>query len=179
MTTQNIDAKAITYFERELNAIQDESLRSFFYNALAVAPQSFHDDEELQEYVKTTFHILRGLLEQREVKGAVRDALLGTVLLCDIMLNEFEENMRALHTVAVRTYLENRGVDKDVNKGLWENIMRAVESHNGDKGASPLLDAKPGTAEFEVLQAFNIARLGYIKLDWEAIYNESINEEEN
>jgi hypothetical protein len=167
-----INPKAISCFEKELQFIQDTTLQAFFYNALAVAPQSFHDDKELQEYDKAAFHILRGILEQKNVQGAVRDALLGTVLLCDIMFNEFVEDMRCLHTVAVRAYLENRGVNKDVQRGLWENIMRAVESHNGDKGASPILEAKPGTAEYEVALAFSVARLGFVKLDWEVIYND-------
>jgi hypothetical protein len=179
MTTVNIEAKALAYFERELNGIKDDSLRAFFYNALAVAPQSFHDDEDLQEHVKTAYHILHGLLGQRDVQGAVRDALLGTTLIAYIMFNEFEDDMRSLYTVAARTYLENRDVNKDIQQGLWENIMRAVEASNGTKGASPMLDAKPGTAEFEVLQAFNVARLSYIKLDWGLIYNENENKEEN
>jgi hypothetical protein len=177
MTEININPTAIQHFDKELAMIQDSTLQAFFYNALAVAPQSFHDDTELQDYVKVAFHILNGLLDQRNVQGAVRDALLGTTLLCDIMFNEFEEDMRSLHTVAVRTYLENRGVNKDINQALWENIMRAVESHNGSKGASPLLDAKPGTAEFEVFTAFSIARLGYVTLDWEVIYNEGNDKE--
>lgn len=167
-----IHPTALTNFEKELAHIQDATLQGFFYNALAVAPQSFHDCTPLQQDVKTAFHILRGMLDQRNVQGAVRDAMLGTVLLCDIMFNEFTEELRSLHTVAVRTYLENRGLDKDINRGLWENIMRAVEAHNGDKGASPLLEAKPGTAEYEIAQAFNVARLGFVKLDWEVIYNE-------
>ncbi|MEB2276858.1 hypothetical protein LAV82_22840 [Bacillus sp. ILBB4] len=175
----NINATALTYFEKELKGIQDASLQAFFYNALAVAPQSFHDDANLQEHVKTAYHILRGLLDQRGVKGTVRDALVGTTLLCDIMQNEFEEDMRPLHTVAVRKYLEKLEVQKDVNQGLWENVMRAVESHHGAEGASPLLDAKPGTAEYELAQAFSIARLGYVKLDWEAIYEEGKAKEEN
>lgn len=179
MTTTTIVPTALENFEKELNMIQDSTLQAFFYNALAVSPQSFHDDKELQDYVKVAFHILRGLLDQRNVQGAVRDALLGTTLLCDIMFNEFEEEMRSLHTVAVRTYLENRGIEKDINKGLWENIMRAVESHNGDKGASPILEAKPGTAEYEVFTAFSIARLGFVNLDWEVIYNEGNNETKN
>lgn len=177
--TTTIEPKALAYFERELNAIQDDTIKAFFYNALAIAPQSYHDDEGLQEHVKTAFHILRGLLDERDVKGAVRDALLGTVLLCDIMYNELQEDMRSLHTVAVRTHLIKHGVDKDIQRNIFENIMRAVESHEGDKGASPLLDAKPGTAEFEILQAFSVARLGYVKLDWEAIYHEGNNEEKN
>lgn len=174
-----INPTALTYFEKELNMIQDATLQGFFFNALAIAPQSFHDDETLQENAKAVFHILRGLLEQRDVQGVVRDAMIGTVLLCDIMFNEFPEELRSLHTVAVRTYLENRGLKKDVNVGLWENIMRAVEAHNGDKGATPLLEAKPGTAEYEIAMAFNIVRLGFVKLDWEVIYNEGSNKEEN
>ena len=178
MTNTNIKPTALTYFKKELAMIKDASLQAFFYNALAVAPQSFHDDEELMAYDKKAFHILNGVLTHRDVQGAVRDALLGTVLLCDIMYNEFEDDMKALHTVAVRTYLENRGVDQDVQKGLWENIMRAVEAHNGDKGASPLLDAKPGTAENEVAYAFIIARLDYVHLNEEVIYNEAGNKVE-
>lgn len=170
---------ALDYFKRELEQIENADLQVFFYNALAVAPESFHKDEELQKYTKTAFYILRGFLTQRNVTGAVRDALLGTTLLCDIMYNEFEDDMKPLHTVAVRTYLKNKDCDKDINIGLWENIMRAVESHNGDKGASPILDAKPGTAEYEVAQAFSVARMGYVKLDWEVIYNEAGNEEKN
>ena len=179
MTTVNIEPKAIEYFKRELALIKDANIHALFYNALAVAPQSFHDDEELLEYVKTAFHILRGMLEQRNVQGVVRDALLGTTLICDIMYNEFDDDMRHLHTVAVRKYLEKRQVNKDVQQGLWENIMRAVEAHNGDKGASPILEAKPGTAEYEVAQAFAVARLGYVKIDWEAMYNEIENQETN
>jgi|GEM_PF-3510597 len=172
MTTVNIEAKAISYFNRELSLIKDASIHALFHNALAVAPQSFHDDEELLEYVKTAFHILRGMLEQRNVTGLIRDALLGTTLICDIMYNEFNDDMRHLHTVAVRKYLEKHQVHKDVQQGLWENIMRAVEAHNGDKGASPILEAKPGTAEYEVAQAFAVARLGFVKLDWEEVYRD-------
>jgi hypothetical protein len=160
---------AIGNFKWELEVIQDDSLQAFFHNALAEAPQSFHDDSELQEHVKVAFHVLRGLLDQRNVSGAVRDALLGTVLLCDIMVNEFDEDMVAMHTVAVRKYLEKRGVHKDINQALWENILRAIESHEGDKGASPLLEAKPGTAEYEVFTAFSIARIGYMMLDKEVL----------
>lgn len=174
-----IKAKAINYFERELALVKDANLHGFFYNALAVAPQSFHDDEDLMLHTKTAFYILKGILEQRRVQGTVKDALLGTVLLCDMMFNEFEDEMKALHPVAVRTYLENRGVDRDIQQGLWENIIRAVEAHNGDKGASPLLEAKAGTAEHEVATAFAMASLGFIKLDWEVIYNDGDVQEEN
>lgn len=174
-----IDAKAIHYFERELARITDANLQGFFFNALAVAPQSFHDDEELLLHVKKAFYFLGGMLDQRKVQGTVKEALLGTVLLCDMMFNEFEDEMKALHPVAVRTYLENRGVDRDIQQGLWENIMRAVEAHNGDKGASPLLEAKAGTAEQEVANAFAMANLDFIKLDWEVIYNEGTVKEES
>jgi hypothetical protein len=176
MTTATIKPTAIETFDKELAMIKDDTLRAFFFNALAISPQSFHDDVKLQNNVKVAFHILRGLLEKRNVQGAVRDALLGTTLLCDIMFNEFEEEMRSLHTVAVRTYLENRGLNADIQKGLWENVMRAIEAHQGDKGASPMLDAKPGTAEFEVANAFAIASLGYVNLDWRVIYSEEVNE---
>lgn len=175
-----IEPLALDAFKRELAWIEDSTLQAFFYNALAVSPQSFHDDEALLENTKVAFHVLRGMLELRNVQGAVKDALLGTVLLCDIMQNEFSEEMRPMHTVAVRTYLETRELDKDVQKGLFENVIRAIEAHESNKGASPLLEAKPGTAEYEVAQAFNVARLGFVKLDWEAIYhvqNEERNEE--
>ncbi|PVC63340.1 hypothetical protein C2I27_22780, partial [Priestia megaterium] len=69
-------------------------------------PQSFHDDTDLQEHVKTAYHILRGLLDQRGVKGTVRDALVGTTLLCDIMQNEFEEDMRPLHSSSAKIFRE-------------------------------------------------------------------------
>ncbi|HFF1838727.1 TPA: hypothetical protein ACGBET_003446 [Bacillus cereus] len=170
--------KALDYFKKELEQIKDASLQAFFYNSLAVAPESFHNDEELMEYTKKAFYILRGFLEQRQVVGTVREALLGTTLLCDIMFNEFEDDMKSLHTVAVRTYLENRGMNEEVQKGLWENMMRAVEAHNGDKGASPLLDAKPGTAEYELAQAFAVARMPYVHINWEELYNEGNNKKE-
>jgi hypothetical protein len=166
------DLKALIFFEKEMNYIQDESLKTFFHNALVAAPLSFHNDEETMAVTKRAYHILRGFLEARDIKGVLRDAMLGTVLLCDIMVNEFDEDMRPLHTVAVRNHLRSHGVDNGIQRQIWENIMRAVESHEGDKGASPLLDAKPGTAEFELLQAFNVARLPYIQLDWEVTYNE-------
>lgn len=166
-----VDAKAIAYFEKELEMVQDATLQALFYNALAVSPQSFHDDEELMEHSKKAFHILRGVLGQKGVQGSVRDALLGTTLICDIMYNEFEEELRSLHTVAARVHLENLGVHKDIQLGLWENIMRAVEGHNGSGGSSPMLEAKPGTAEYEVANAFLIANLGYVNFDWEVIYS--------
>ena len=173
------ELKALTYFEKEMNFLQDESLKTFFHNALVAAPVSFHNDEDAMLVVKKAYHILRGFLDARDIKGVLRDAMLGTVLLCDIMVNEFEEDMRPLHTVAVRNYLKSHGVDNGIQRQIWENIMRAVESHEGEKGASPILDAKPGTAEFELLQAFNVARLPYINLDWEVIYNEIADEKES
>ncbi len=166
----NIDPKALEFFKKELDTIQDASLQAFFYNALAVAPQSFHDDEELLENSKKVFHILNGMLMKRNVQGAVRDALLGTVFLCDIMFNEFDENMKYLHTVAARKYLEERKVNKDIHQGLWENIIRAIEGHEGIKGASILLESKPGTAEYEVANAFAMAQLPYIKVDLNEAY---------
>ncbi len=181
----NIDPKALGVFEKELGMIQDATLQAFFYNALAVAPQSFHDDEELLENSKKAFHILNGMLIKRNVQGAVRDALLGTVFICDIMLNELEENMKYLHTVAARKYLEERKVHKDIHQGLWENIIRAIESHEGSKSVSILLEAKPGTAEYEVASAFALAQLPYITVDINEAYrvddvmNFKFKEEEN
>ncbi|MCY8466595.1 hypothetical protein [Bacillus atrophaeus] len=169
----NLNPKALDYFKKELNLIKDMNLNNLFYNALAVAPQSFHNDKETQKLVKSAFYILKGILESRNVEGAIKDALLGTVLLCDIMVNEFDDSMKDLHTVAVRKYLENQRVDKDVQQQFWQNIMRGVESHEGSNGASPLLDSKPGTAEAEITYAFMIARMEFIKLDWEVINNEA------
>lgn len=180
MMTEITKPNALIVFEKELEQIQDSSLNAFFYNALAVAPESFHSDEELLTYVKRAFYVLRGFLEQRGVEGAVRDALLGTTLLCDMMYNEFSEDMKPLHTVAVRNYLEKRNINKDVQLGLWENIMRAIEGHNGDKGASPMLESKPGTAEYEVFKAFSVAKMPYVEINFEeVIINASVNEEEN
>ncbi|ARC67383.1 MULTISPECIES: hypothetical protein [Bacillus] len=170
-----LNPTALDYFKKELDLLKDVSLKSLIYNALAVAPQSFHDDEETQEIVKSAFYILKGILEARNVEGTVKDAMLGTVLLCDIMVNEFEDNMKDLHTVAVRKYLEDLRVDKDVQQQFWQNIMRGVESHEGPNGASPLLDSKPGTAEAEITYAFMIARMKFVKLDWEVINNETGN----
>lgn len=180
MTTEKINIPtALEYFGRELDMIQDSTLQAFFYNALAVAPQSFHDDKEIQEFDKKAFHILKGILDSKNVGGAVRDALLGTVLLCDIMINEMPEDMKHLHGVAVRKYLEKHQVNEDVQQGLWENIVRAIEGHNSNRGASIMLEAKPGTAEHEVAQAFNLARLPFLILDWEVIYNEGNDKETN
>ncbi|WAT23603.1 hypothetical protein O0R52_21645 (plasmid) [Bacillus halotolerans] len=175
MTSQlaNLNPKALEYFKNELNQIKDMNLSNLFYNALAVAPQSFHDDKETQKIVKSAFYILKGILEARKVEGPVMDAMLGTVLLCDIMINEFDDNMKDLHTVAVRKYLEDKRVDKDVQQQFWQNIMRGIESHEGPNGASPLLDSKPGTAEAEITYAFMIARMKFINLDWEVINNEA------
>jgi hypothetical protein len=176
--TNTIKPHALDFFKKELNHVQDSTLQAFFYNALAVAPQSFHDDESVMLHTKEAFYVLKGMLESRHVQGTVKDALLGTVLICDIMLNEFDESMSSLHTVAVRQYLDSKKVNQDIQQGLWENIMRAVESHHGDKGASPLLDAKPGTAEYEIAQAFAMVSLGYLTIDWEVIYNEATTEDE-
>lgn len=178
--TNNIDAKAIDVLKKELEFIEDSTLQAFFYNALAVAPQSFHNDADLLEEVKRAYHILRGMLEKRNVSGAVRDALLGTALICEILSNEFKAPYHALHTVGVRAYLTEREVNKDIQAGLWENIMRAVESHEGPEGASPILDAKPGTAEYEIASAFSVARLPYISINWEEIThgNETTDEKE-
>ncbi|MCD7910917.1 hypothetical protein KC480_05180 [Bacillus velezensis] len=171
----NLNPTALEYFKNELNLINDLSLRNLFYNALAVAPQSFHDDKEAQKLVKLAFHILKGILEARKIDGPIMDAMLGTTLLCDIMVNEFDENMKDLHTVAVRSYLEDKKVDKDVQQQFWQNIMRGIESHEGPYGASPLLDSKPGTAEAEITYAFMIARMEFIDFDWEVINSETGN----
>ncbi|ACK98775.1 hypothetical protein CN498_21680 [Bacillus thuringiensis] len=164
--------KALDYFKKELEQIKDANLQTFFYNSLAIAPKSFHNDEGLMEYTKKAFYILYGFLNQRQIIGTVREALLGTTLLCDIMFNEFEDEMKKLHPVAVRTYLENHGMNKEIQQGLWENIMRAIEAHHGNKGASPSLDAKPGTAEYELAQAFIVAHMPYVNIYWEDLYNE-------
>lgn len=156
---------ALTYFEKELAYIQDSSIQAFFYNALAEAPTSFHEDEALLKQTKKAYHILRGILEAKGVQGAVKDALLGTTLLCDILHHEYTGDLHMLHTVAVRPYLAARRVNEDVHQGLWENMMRAVEAHHGDKSISPLLEAKPGTAENEVYTAFLLANLPYLTVN--------------
>lgn len=159
---------ATHFFKKELEFLQDESIRVFFHNALVAAPESFYQDTEAMTLVKRAYHILRGFMEARGVQGSLRDALLGTVLICDIMVNEFKEEQKNLHAVAVRGHLKAHGVDKDIQQPLWENILRAVEAHEGAE-LSPILDAKPGTAEFELLQAFNVARMNYVTIDWEVI----------
>lgn len=169
--------EGLTYFEKELAKIEDASLNAFFYNAIANAPESFHNDTASMAEAKTAFHILAHNLDKKDVQGAARDALLGTVLICDLMVNEFDESMKALHTVAVRPYLIAKGINKDLHVPLWENIMRVVESHEGLEGASPILEARPGTAEFDVFQAFEVARIGFLTLDWEEIYNEGESKE--
>lgn len=168
---KDIQAHALKYFKNELDYIQDSTLQGFFYNVLAIAPQSFHDDEKLLEKVKKAYHILRGMLADRRVEGAIRDALLGTVLICDILSNEYTGDEHAIHTVAVRNYLKKHKAHKDIQHNIFENIMRAVEAHEGSDSLSPVLEARPGTAEAEIATAFAIAKLPYIKVDWEVLEN--------
>lgn len=182
MNSKNVTAepeqepKALTFYRRELLGIQDVSIRGFFYNALAVAPESFHADEKAQKHAKAAYHVLRGILDARHVEGAIRDALLGTTLICDIMVNEMPAGMESMHGIAVRDYLKDRQVHTDINQAMWENIMRAVESHSGEEVVSPLLAPKPGTAEYEIALAFMIAKFEHVKLDWGVIYDEMENE---
>lgn len=155
--------KAILYFEKELNEIKDTELNAFFVNALSVAPSDFHTDKELLHLVKKAYMIMDSLLTQNNVAGQVKEAMLGTVLIAKILEHEFRAPFKHLGAIAVRAFLADKKIN-NLPTGLWENIMRAVEAHEGPNSASILLEPRPGTAEHQVYMAYRIAKMDFLQL---------------
>ncbi len=152
-------------FRRELDMIKDENFKVFARNALMKAKPSFTDDDELITYTRKVFKVLNELLSMRGVNGAVKDAMLIAVLLSDLCLNEMPEGLEDLHPMAVRGFL--KVVAEYVQASVFDSIMRAVESHEGENSPSDLLKPRPGTAEYEIAHAHAIVKMECITVDVE------------
>lgn len=151
--------KALDYFQKEIDDIKTTELNCFFNNVLVAAPQSYHDDVELLKNVKKAYNIMNHLLEAQEVEGIAKEAILGTILIAKIMKNEFSGEYADLYPLATRIFIEGTGEEKVIARNLYENIIRAVESHLGMKTPSLMLQPKAGTVEAEIANAFSLAEM--------------------
>lgn len=165
MTNQTVKIpKAVLFFQKELNDIKNTELNAFFTNVLASAPVEFQKDKELLSLVKKAHHIMSAFLEEQNVMGEVKDAMTGTVLIAKILHHQFRAPFQHLGALGVNAFLKEKKLNKDIPVGLWQNIMRAVEAHEGPQSASVLLEPRPGTAEYEVYMAFRVAKLSFLNL---------------
>lgn len=157
--------KAVLFFAEELNQIRTVELNAFFTNVLGSAPGSFQIDKELMTLVKKAHKILSYTLDQQNVDGQVKEAMLGSVLIARILKNEFRAPYENLYAIATRGFIKEKGFQKDLgHDGIWENIMRAVEGHIGADSPSILLEPRPGTAEHEIFNAYRIAEMDFLEL---------------
>lgn len=152
--------KAHDIFKEELDVIQNKEVKVFLENAMEMAPANFYGDEEIVSETKKAARVLAGLLEQKKVEGMARDAMLAAVLIADIAKGNLPDEFKHLHPVAVRGFL--RPLLPDVNAGMFESIMRAVEGHEGEDSPSESLKPRQGSAEYEIAIAFSVAKMDYI-----------------
>lgn len=152
--------KALAYFQKELDAIKSNELNCFFNNVIVAAPESFHNDPVLLLKIRRAYNILKYMMDRKEIQEEAQEALLGTLLISKILQNEFKDSEYPnLYPIATRQYISSIGEDEVLPRNLYENIIRAVESHLGSDSASIMLYPKAGSAEAEIANAFIIADL--------------------
>jgi len=152
--------KALAYFKKEIDDIKNTELNCFFNNVIVAAPESFHNDPVLLLNIRKAYNILKHTMGRNKVQDIAQDALLGTTLICKILKNEFKDAPYPnLYPIATRQYIESIGEDEVLPRNLYENIIRAIESHLGGDSASLMLYPKAGSAEAEIANAFIVAEL--------------------
>lgn len=152
--------KALAYFQKELDDIKSPELNCFFNNVIVAAPESFHNDAVLLLNVRKAYNILKHTMERKGIQETAQEALLGTTLICKILKNEFKDSKYPnLYSIATRQYIESIGENEVLPRNLYENIIRAIESHLGADTASVMLYPKAGSAEAEIANAFIVAEM--------------------
>lgn len=152
--------KALAFFEKEVDAIKHTELNTFFNNVLATAPASYGENEALLKEVRKAHDILKFQFDENDVDGIAKEALLGTVLICKILETDFKDSEYPnLFAIATRQFIEETNEHKVIPTNIFENIIRAIESHLGNKSPSLFLRPKAGTAEAEIANAFTLAKI--------------------
>lgn len=146
---------AVDIFVKELEEIKQEDVKVFAHNALVSAPTSFISEQNT-DHTKKVFYVVKSLIEMDGVTGPIRDVILTGALLSDIADQYLSEELNELHPVVAKTLL--KPLADDLHAGLFEGIIRIVESHEGQNTPSKLLEPKPGSPEHLVAMAHRLVR---------------------
>jgi hypothetical protein len=161
MTTSTISSTVLA-FREELEVIESADLKTFLMNSLAMAPASYGEDALLIDYTKRVFKLTKEIVETEGLKGMLKDMMLGSILLADMMENEMPEAMKELHSFAVATHLKE--LKNDLSKAVWDGMMNLIEQHEGHLVTTASVEPKPGQPGYIIALAHRIARFNFVAI---------------
>jgi hypothetical protein len=161
-TKQNV----ILNYQSVLDEIKGEDIKMFVMNCLNAASDNFKNDEKICEHVKKTCKLLNQMLAMENPNGekaiATKDLIMTSVILSDITINDLPKELKYLHPLTVRNFLDK--FKGDMNSGLVEVLLMTIEGHEGVNSPSKLIAPKPGTIEYTVALAHQISRLECVEI---------------
>jgi hypothetical protein len=153
----------ILAFREELEYIESVELAEFMKVVFEHAPASFYLDEELVAYTKQVFYVVKGILEGDSIRGTFRDMVYTAVLLSDLLVNEFTDEYKVMHPVALQPFLDK--LNHKLPAQMLEAIMTVVEGHESSNSPSKQLDPKPGSPAFMVGLVHKVLRQQIVQVN--------------
>lgn len=156
--------EAVLVFREEIEQLNNEDVKVFAQNAMALTAASFYEDFDTVSHVKKVFKLLRTHIDAESVptNNMLRDIMLASVLLQDTMINQLPDDMKHLHPLMVKKLIEP--IQDGLQKPIVDGLLSMIESHEGEASPAGALIPKPGSPNFLTALYNSIARFECVEV---------------